>query len=167
MKDGLFAELMTSMSQALDHAQGKRDLRTTVLPEPPAPMSALEVQRVRKRLNASQAVFARYLNVSTKLVQAWEASRREPDGPALVLLRLGARDPALLAATAFEASPTPLARRGSQRAPTRPSKSTKRRSSKAPRRSARTTLAPQRPRVPGKGAGEWKVSGGFNEPLPR
>ena len=30
----------------------------------------------------SQAVFARYLNVSTKLVQAWEAGRLTPDGVA-------------------------------------------------------------------------------------
>ncbi|MBA3559364.1 MAG: hypothetical protein H0W30_12275 [Gemmatimonadaceae bacterium] len=56
---------------------------------------------MRKRLNASQAVFARYLNVSTKLVQAWESNRRHPDGPALILLRLGDRDPAALTATVF------------------------------------------------------------------
>jgi putative transcriptional regulator len=101
MKSELFAELMASMTEALDHANGKRELRSTVLPAPPEPMTAAQVQRVRKRLNASQAVFARYLNVSTKLVQAWEANRRQPDGPALVLLRLGDRDPAALAATAF------------------------------------------------------------------
>jgi hypothetical protein len=41
-------------------------------------------------------VFARYLNVSTKLVQAWEANRRTPDGPALVLLHIAARQPHLI-----------------------------------------------------------------------
>jgi hypothetical protein len=41
-------------------------------------------------------VFARYLNVSTKLVQAWEANRRKPQGPALVLLHLAAEQPAVL-----------------------------------------------------------------------
>ena len=45
---------------------------------------------------ASQAVFARYLNVSTKLVQAWEANHRTPDGPALVLLHIAARQPHLI-----------------------------------------------------------------------
>jgi len=44
----------------------------------------------------SQAVFARCLNVSTKLVQAWEADRRTPDGPALLLVRLAERNPALV-----------------------------------------------------------------------
>lgn len=101
MKREMFAELLESATQALEHAQGMRDLRTTVLPPLPAPVSAARVRRLRKRLNASQAVFARYLNVSTKLVQAWEADRRQPDGPVLVLLHLGERDPASLAATAF------------------------------------------------------------------
>ena len=52
------------------------------------------VRQLRGRLNLSQAVFARWLNVSTKLVQAWEAGRRAPDGPALLLLRLVERSPA-------------------------------------------------------------------------
>lgn len=93
MKEELFAELMESAQEALDHARGKRELRTTVLPEPPEPMAAAEVKELRTRLNASQAVFAHYLNVSTKLVQAWEAERRHPDGAALKLLRVAERMP--------------------------------------------------------------------------
>lgn len=131
MKREVFAELMASMEDALEHAKGKRELRTTVLPPPPAPMTAVDVQRVRKRLNASQAVFARYLNVSTKLVQAWEADRRQPDGPALVLLRLGDRDPAALAATAFGVTPRPEKGRSTRSSASRSRKSSKRRRSKA------------------------------------
>jgi hypothetical protein len=41
-------------------------------------------------------VFARYLNVSTKLVQAWEAGRRVPEGPALVLLHIAVEQPELI-----------------------------------------------------------------------
>jgi len=41
-------------------------------------------------------VFAHYCNVSTKLVQAWEAGRRRADGPALLLLRLAQTTPAIL-----------------------------------------------------------------------
>lgn len=96
MKDKTFDELLTSVGQALEHAKGKRELRTTVLPTPPRPMDAGGVKRVRRKLNASQAVFAHCLNVSTKLVQAWEAGRRVPEGPALVLLRLAERDPAIV-----------------------------------------------------------------------
>ena len=96
MKDDTFSELLTSANEALEHAQGKRNLRTTTLPRPPKSLNGRAVKRVRAALHASQAVFARYLNVSTKLVQAWEANRRTPDGPALVLLHIAARQPHLI-----------------------------------------------------------------------
>jgi putative transcriptional regulator len=96
MRDYLFAELMESATEALDHARGKRELRTITLSDPPEPMNPVEVKRLRERLSASQAVFAHCLNVSTKLVQAWEAHRRTPDGAALRLLRLAERFPALV-----------------------------------------------------------------------
>lgn len=98
MKDDTFGELLGSMKEALEHAEGKRDLRTTALPLPPAPLNGRAVKRVRASLHASQAVFARYLNVSTKLVQAWEANRRVPEGPALVLLHIVAKQPGLIEA---------------------------------------------------------------------
>ena len=93
MKDDTFTELLGSANEALEHAQGKRSLRTTTLPLPPKSLNGRAVKRVRASLHASQAVFARYLNVSTKLVQAWEANRRTPEGPALVLLQIAARQP--------------------------------------------------------------------------
>ncbi len=99
MDNELFAELLQSTTEALDHAKAKRDLRTTVLPAAPKPMSSTAVRRLRSRLNASQAVFASYLNVSTKLVQAWESDRRTPDGAALRLLRLAEQAPELLLAS--------------------------------------------------------------------
>jgi len=96
MKPKLFTELLGAANEALEHAQGKRSLRTTVLPEAPASMTADEIRDVRDALQASQGVLARYLNVSTKLVQAWEAGVRTPTGPALVLLRLVERQPELI-----------------------------------------------------------------------
>ena len=96
MKNVVFAELLESARQALEHATGKRSLRTTTLPLPPKPLDGRAVKKVRATLHASQAVFARYLNVSTKLVQAWEAGRRTPEGPALVLLHLAAQEPGVI-----------------------------------------------------------------------
>ena len=96
MKDETVSEFLGSAHEALEHAQGKRSLRTTTLRLPPKPLNGRAVKRVRASLHASQAVFARYLNVSTKLVQAWEANRRTPDGPALVLLHIAARQPHLI-----------------------------------------------------------------------
>lgn len=96
MRSETFSELVDSMNEALEHAQGKRSLRTTTLPQAPAPFSSQAVKRARARLRASQAVFAGYLNVSSKLVQAWEAGRRRPDGPALVLLHIAASQPGVI-----------------------------------------------------------------------
>jgi putative transcriptional regulator len=96
MDQKLFAELLESANEALEHARGKRELRTTELPPAPRPVDGRGIKRLRARLKMSQAVFARYLNVSTKLVQAWEADRRQPDGPALLLVRLVERNPAVV-----------------------------------------------------------------------
>jgi putative transcriptional regulator len=96
MKAEMFAELLESVKQALEYEQGKRTLKTTVITRIATPMAARDVRRVRETLQASQAVFANYLNVSPKLVQAWEGNRRQPTGPALVLLRLIEKEPALV-----------------------------------------------------------------------
>jgi putative transcriptional regulator len=100
MEKKLFRELMTSAGEALAHARGKRALRTTELPAPPKPMTAAEIRGIREQVNASQTVFARYLNVSTKLVQAWESGRRTPEGAALKLLRIGGDNPKVVFAGA-------------------------------------------------------------------
>src|SRR5207245_1271907 len=96
MDQKIFAELLESANEALVHADGKRELRTTELPPPPEPVDGGGIKRLRTRLKMSQAVFARCLNVSTKLVQAWESDRRRPNGPALLLVRLVERNPALV-----------------------------------------------------------------------
>jgi putative transcriptional regulator len=115
MKAEVFGELLESAREALAHAQGKASLRTTVLPPAPRPMRGRDVRKLRDHVKASQAVFARYLNVSTKLVQAWEAERRRPDGAALVLLRLCEQNPALLVTGAVPRRPARRARTAGKR----------------------------------------------------
>jgi len=114
MDQKLFAELLESANEALEHAKDKRELRTTELPPPPRRMDGRGIRRLRTRLKMSQAVFARCLNVSTKLVQAWEANRRRPGGPALLLVRLVEQSPALVL------SPWTVVKSGPARAKTRP-----------------------------------------------
>lgn len=55
-------------------------------------LTAEEIRALREREGASQAVFARYLNVSTGLVSQWERGERHPDGPSLKLLSLVAKN---------------------------------------------------------------------------
>jgi putative transcriptional regulator len=54
-------------------------------------LSPDEIRAIRERENASQAVFARYLNVTTSLVSQWERGEKRPRGASLKLLSLVAR----------------------------------------------------------------------------
>ena len=96
MNDEQFARLMESASQAKEHAEGKRELRTTILPQQPPAMDKSEVVKIRESLNFSQAVFAKYLNVSVKTVQSWEQGIGKPSGASLKLLSIIKRNPSLL-----------------------------------------------------------------------
>ena len=51
-------------------------------------LSAKEIQKMRENAGVSQAIFARYLNVKTKLVSEWERGEKKPSGPSLKLLAL-------------------------------------------------------------------------------
>ncbi|MGD9506018.1 MAG: helix-turn-helix domain-containing protein [Syntrophobacteraceae bacterium] len=51
-------------------------------------LSAEEIAEVRKREGVSQAVFARYLNVTISLVSQWERGEKQPSGASLKLLSL-------------------------------------------------------------------------------
>jgi putative transcriptional regulator len=55
-------------------------------------MTAEKIRELRIRENASQAVFARYLNVTTSLVSQWERGEKRPGGSSLKLLTLVAKN---------------------------------------------------------------------------
>ena len=54
-------------------------------------MAPERIREIRLRENASQAVFARYLNVTTGLVSQWERGEKRPRGASLKLLTLVAK----------------------------------------------------------------------------
>lgn len=54
-------------------------------------LSPDEIRAIRLREKASQAVFARYLNVTAGLVSQWERGEKHPRGASLKLLTLVAR----------------------------------------------------------------------------
>ena len=55
-------------------------------------MAPEEIRDLRIREHASQAVFARYLNVTTSLVSQWERGEKRPRGASLKLLTLVAKN---------------------------------------------------------------------------
>ncbi len=58
---------------------------------PVRPLAPDEIRGLREREGASQAVFARYLNVTTGLISQWERGEKHPQGPSLKLLSLIAK----------------------------------------------------------------------------
>ncbi len=53
-----------------------------------APISGDEIRSLRERAHLSQAVFARYLNLTVGYVSQLERGAKRPTGPALVLLNV-------------------------------------------------------------------------------
>ena len=51
-----------------------------------------QIRDLRLREGASQAVFARYLNVTTGIISQWERGKKHPHGASLKLLSLVARN---------------------------------------------------------------------------
>ena len=78
------------------HAAGVMDKQTMrkfdeACLTPVLPLTAEEIRALREREGASQAVFARYLNVTTGLVSQWERGEKRPQGTSLKLLSLVAK----------------------------------------------------------------------------
>jgi len=56
--------------------------------------AAMRVRTVRKKLKLTQAQFAQRFRVPLGTLRDWEQGRREPDAPAMALLRIIEREPA-------------------------------------------------------------------------
>jgi putative transcriptional regulator len=96
----IFDGLREGLRDAMAFERGQKvNLRVTELPAPPKTVSPKEIRRIRQVLNASQQVFALYLNVSTNAVRSWEQGTRRPQHAALKLLAIAKKNPhALLTA---------------------------------------------------------------------
>lgn len=72
------------------------DLRKVGMPPPPKPLKPAEIQAMRAAMNASQALFARLLNVSSNAVESWEQGIRQPRQATLKLLHIARKNPSAL-----------------------------------------------------------------------
>jgi putative transcriptional regulator len=90
----VFDDLRQSLADAGAYEKGKAmNLRTKEIPPPPRPLKPAEIRKIRLALNASQALFARFLNVSPNTVESWEQGVRHPDQAALKLLTIAKKHP--------------------------------------------------------------------------
>jgi putative transcriptional regulator len=79
------------------HGAGVMDERTmrkfdVMCLTPVRALTPKQIRALRRRARASQAVFARYLNVTTGLVSQWERGEKHPRGASLKLLTLVAKN---------------------------------------------------------------------------
>ena len=88
MKAKAFAELLEGVSQLGAALRGDRRVIARI--DRIEPDSVLAV---RAKLGLTQAQFARALGISPDTLQNWEQGRRQPTGPARVLLRIAAKHP--------------------------------------------------------------------------
>ncbi len=72
------------------------DLRSVTIPARPRPLKPSEIRTMRAAMNASQALFAQLLNVSSNAVESWEQGIRQPRQATLKLLHIARKNPAAL-----------------------------------------------------------------------
>lgn len=90
-KSDIFAAIHETASDLSDAGlMDKRTLRRfdDLCLTPVEKLSSEEIKSLRESAFVSQAVFARYLNVSTGLVSQWERGEKSPSGASLKLLAI-------------------------------------------------------------------------------
>ena len=97
IKVNIFDDMKAALKDAAAYERGEPvNLRVTRIPSRPKPISAKEVRQIRQTLNASQSLFATYLNVSPNAVRSWEQGTRRPRQAALKLLAIARKNPKAL-----------------------------------------------------------------------
>ena len=90
----LFEEIKAGLHEAIEYEKGNLKARTRTLTITPIEtFTASEIKEIRKSTGLPQSIFAQYLGVSQKTVEAWEAGRNQPNGAASRLLAITKNDP--------------------------------------------------------------------------
>ncbi len=58
--------------------------------------SGEDISALRRFVGLTQAQFAQAMGISVHTLRNWEQGRRNPDGPAIALLRIAARHPRII-----------------------------------------------------------------------
>ena len=91
MKKELFEQLAGSLREAGQIKRGTLKPSRSFRVDPKN-----DLVKVRGKLGLSQSKFAAILGISEDTLQNWEQGRREPTGPAKVLLKIAMKQPRLL-----------------------------------------------------------------------
>ena len=90
----VFNDIKTGLNQAIESEKEKTQAKITTLTIAPVDtFTPTEIKSIRKGLGLTQVLFAKYMGVSVKTVEAWESGRNHPEGPACRLLTLTKNNP--------------------------------------------------------------------------
>lgn len=91
---GVFDQIKAGLEEAIAYEQGTLEAKTTKLTVIPVDCyDAAEIKKIRKSTGFTQVLFAQFMGVSVKTVEAWESGRNHPEGAACRLLALTKGDP--------------------------------------------------------------------------
>lgn len=84
-----FDELMTGLNEAVAIERGELKGRNTVYEiQPVKKYNNVQIKQIRTSVGMTQVLFADYMGVSTKTVEAWEKGTNHPTGTACRLISM-------------------------------------------------------------------------------
>ena len=86
-KRDIGVEILKGLNEIQEYKRGNIEIKTIRLSKPPGPKA------IRSTLALTQSAFAGMLGVSLRTLQDWEQGRRDPQGPAVALLRIAEQHP--------------------------------------------------------------------------
>ena len=90
----VYEGIMQGLNEAVAYNEGKLNVKTNTISISPVPeFEAAEIKQIRNTLGMTQVLFAGFMGVSKKTVEAWESGRNRPDGPARRILEMLKVDP--------------------------------------------------------------------------
>jgi putative transcriptional regulator len=90
----IFDDIKMGLGQAIEYEKGNLKAKTTTITiRPVESFRSEEIRAIRKNTGMTQVLFAKYMGVSDKTVEAWEAGRNHPEGTACRLLSMTQKDP--------------------------------------------------------------------------
>lgn len=75
--------ILLSLQEVLDDVKGLKTLKSREIS-----IDNIDVVAIRKKLQVTQAEFSKLFGFSLRTLQQWEQGRRQPHGPAKLLLKV-------------------------------------------------------------------------------
>lgn len=90
----VFDEIKTGLLQAVEYEKGNLKAGTKKMSVAPLEQfTAAEIKNIRRKSGLTQTLFAQFIGVSQKTVEAWESGRNHPNGTACRMLALTSVNP--------------------------------------------------------------------------